>query len=730
MSPSEESGPSPSSSKKRVGLLGAGYIASYHAKALALLPSVQVVAVCDRSLPRALACASAFGIPHTYGSIREMLQAHALDAVHVLLPPERHFDAAVELLDARVNVFLEKPMCIDPAQAELLARKADSLGLRIGVGHNFLFAEPYERLRNDLRSGVLGRLDAVTITWNKHLGQLGAGPFDVWMFQKPENILLEIGPHSVGCMLDLVGRPATMQVRASQRTVLPTGNPFFRRWRMDAEVDGIAVDLRFSFGPGFTEHSVHVRGHLAAATVDFERNTYVLSRHSSSEIDFDRMQMSHAEARQAVFQTWGTVADYVLAKAKLSRKAGNPYGFGILKAASAFYDGLSTEPDRRISSAFGRDVVTVCRDIGLAGIASEPAAAGHAQATPAEARGSAAPSSVRATAPVLVLGATGFIGRELVRQYIAQGRPVRALVRGAGRLPADLRRSCLEIVEGDLGKPADVDRALAGVDCVCHLARANVKTWAEYQEQEIGMTELVAERSLVAGVKRFVYTGTIDSYYAGAAKERITEKTPLDPKIEGRNLYARAKAISEERLTRMHRERGLPLVIVRPGIVIGRGGSPFHWGVGMWRHGTVCQIWGEGHNKLPIVLVDDVARGIIAAGDVPAIEGESFNLVGDVALTANEYLDELDRAGRMKIQRYATPIRQFFAGDLFKWLVKVAVRFPERRRPTLRDWQSRTQLAQFDCTLAKSKLGWTPESDRGEVIRRGIDVPLTEVLGE
>ena len=42
-----------------------------------------------------------------------------------------------------------------------------------------------------------------------------------------------------------------------------------------------------------------------------------------------------------------------------------------------------------------------------------------------------------------------------------------------------------------------------------------------------------------------IYTGTIDSYYAGAKAGTITETTPLDPYIAWRNLYARAKAVSE-----------------------------------------------------------------------------------------------------------------------------------------------------------------------------------------
>jgi len=237
-----------------------------------------------------------------------------------------------------------------------------------------------------------------------------------------------------------------------------------------------------------------------------------------------------------------------------------------------------------------------------------------------------------------------------------------------------------------------------------------------------------ALEALEAGVKRFIYTGTIDSYYAGAHAGVITEATPLDPQIERRNLYARAKAASEGILMRMHRERGLPLVMVRPGIVIGRGGSPFHWGVGMWWNDAVCQIWGDGTSKLGLVLVEDVAAGLIAAMETPAIEGRSFNLVGEPMLTAQEYLDALDRAGGIKIQRHTTPIARFYLSDMLKWVVKVAVGHPERRLPSYRDWESRTGRAVFDCSAAKTVLGWKPVTDKDELVRRGIEEPLREFM--
>jgi nucleoside-diphosphate-sugar epimerase len=142
----------------------------------------------------------------------------------------------------------------------------------------------------------------------------------------------------------------------------------------------------------------------------------------------------------------------------------------------------------------------------------------------------------------------------------------------------------------------------------------------------------------------------------------------------------------------------------------------------------VCQIWGEGKNKLALVLVEDVAEGLIAAMETPGIEGRSFNLVGPPLLTATEYLDALDAAGGIRIQRHATPIARFYLLDMMKWAVKVAVRHPERRMPSYRDWESRTGRAVFDCSAARTVLGWKPVNDREELVRRGIREPFWEWL--
>lgn len=706
--------------RRRVALLGAGYIADWHAKCLRSVPGVELVAVCDQARSRAESLAARFGIAKSYGSLAVMLQAEKLDAVHILLPPDLHFEAAGTVMEAGVSVFLEKPMCESAERCDELVRIAAERRVHLGVGHNFLFSRPYEQLRRDVASGILGRIDQVTITWNRFLPQSTFGPFDIWMLRDPRNIMLETGSHLVAHMLDLVGEPDEIAVRAGNAITLPTARSFYRRWHVDAVKGAAAIALQFSFVPGFAEYNIHVRGSLAAATADIERNTYALERYRAADPDFENYSIVARRARYHKAQARWTLARYVLSKLGL-QKRGTPYGDSIARAMDAFYrepNGDEEELDERVSGPFGASVIRVCEQIGeRASIPVDPIAP---RAEPALAGAGLKPD-------ILVLGGAGFIGKELLRQLVAQGRSVRVLARNAAGLPGQLRAQ----VDCHTGNLLDRDallRAMEGVECVVHLARAHVKTWAEYQEYEIDATQRVGESALAAGVKRLIYAGTIDSYYAGKRGSTITEATPLDPRIERRNLYARAKAISEAALIKLYRERQLPLVIVRPGIVIGRGGSPFHWGVGMWWHDAVCQIWGQGNNKLPLVLVEDVACGLIAAIDAPDLEGRDFNLVAGPILSAQEYLDELDRAGGMRIQRYATPIAQFYLLDMLKWMVKVAVRHPERQMPSYRDWQSRTQQAHFDCAAAKTVLGWNPASEREELVRKGIEEPLREFL--
>ena len=179
---------------------------------------------------------------------------------------------------------LEKTMCADAGECEALLKLATRHERRVGVNHNFLFYPVYEQLRMDLRDGRLGRPDHLTITWNLELPSITGGPFDLWMLRDPANLMLEIGAHSVAHVLDLVGEPDDFTVEATNPIDLPGGRRVYRRWQVWAYCGRTAVELRFSFIPGFPERTVHLRGTLGIATADLHENTYVMRRHSRMSV--------------------------------------------------------------------------------------------------------------------------------------------------------------------------------------------------------------------------------------------------------------------------------------------------------------------------------------------------------------------------------------------------------------------------------------------------------------
>jgi nucleoside-diphosphate-sugar epimerase len=557
------------------------------------------------------------------------------------------------------------------------------------------------------------------VIWNKHLPLAKSGPFSAWMLRAPGNILLEVGAHSLAHVLDLAGELTDPRVRAFGNDVLPNGAVFHERWEITGQASSALIHLRFSFVSGYTEHVLRVRGTLASATVDFERNLFFLHHHRPLAMDFDRFASTASESAGALVQAARTLSDYARYKAKLGGD-GPPFQATISRSVRAFYASLGGELDERHAEPLARRVVALGeRLVSVAG-------ASNAEARPTRAIGNG--NGNGRFADVVVTGGGGFIGRALVKKLVLRGHKVRVVSRGGVNLPPGIDESEVEVAVGALGDRSFVARALSGARWVFHLARSHGTTWRDFESNDVGVTRELAARCLSRGVERFVYSSSIAIYYAGRRAGRITEDTPADRAVIAHQAYARAKLESELLLIEMFRRAALPVVIVRPGIVIGSGGDPRHWGVGMWPYPSVCEVWGDGDTKLPLVLVDDVAEAMIRCIETPGIEGQSFNLVGDPFFNAAEYLDELEKHAGVRLIRRHGPIWRFFAADSVKWMVKTLAGYPDRPLPSYRAWEGRTAAAFFDCSKAKRLLGWQPTSDRNALVEAGIRAPALEFV--
>jgi predicted dehydrogenase len=140
------------SPRVRVGLIGAGMIAqAAHLPNLAALTDrFEVVALADPSETVRTAVAARHHVSYGYADWREMIDRHGLDAVLICAPHAVHVEATLAALEAGLHVFVEKPLCIDPADADRIIAARERHRRVIQVGYMKRFDPAYERMADEL----------------------------------------------------------------------------------------------------------------------------------------------------------------------------------------------------------------------------------------------------------------------------------------------------------------------------------------------------------------------------------------------------------------------------------------------------------------------------------------------------------------------------------------------------------------------------------------------------
>jgi predicted dehydrogenase/nucleoside-diphosphate-sugar epimerase len=727
-SPKERPAAANVSGSLSVALVGAGFIAESHLAVLRQLGGVEVIGLCDPNSERAEALARKWNIGHVARNLAELIAARKPDVVHILVPPPLHFDVAREALTAGVHVFVEKPLALRSAEGKELIGLARRHGLTLGVNHNWLHNPLYQRLQRDLATYRLGAISHVVSTHNLPLRQFLVGEHDHWMFREPQNILFEQAVHPLSQICDLLGPVEQVQTTCSNEQRLRNGKLFPTRWQLALVCACGTAQVYLAFGRSFPESRVDVIGQDGAAHLDLLNNIYYLDRRTKYFDAIDRLLRCLRQGRRAAWCGIGGSVRYGLSTLRLTGR-NDPFYLGMRDSIQGFYQELRAGNIDNRSAAVGQLVIEglekACeppmqcsRGSGAEFACPTALLASRERKRPEEQSANVAHAPI--SGEIAVLGGAGFIGRRLVAALTDAGVPVRVMTRQPTQLemPGDSRPS---ICTGDIRNADDVRRAVQGCRAVIHLVSGAPATWPEFEKLFIDGTRHVAEACLEARIPQLLFVSSIAAYYLGRAHETITEQTPLDPRPHRRALYARAKIACERLLLDLHRTRGLPVTIFRPGVVVGVGGPLEHSGVGFWASGTDCVSWGCGiHRSLPFVLADDVASALVSALGKENLAGKSLNLVGDVRLSAAEYIDLLRAEGRRDFSLHRQSLVKSFVIDVVKWAVKAAARKPGNAFPSWRDLKTRSLAAPFDCTLAKDLLDWRPVADRAEFIERGI----------
>jgi nucleoside-diphosphate-sugar epimerase len=213
---------------------------------------------------------------------------------------------------------------------------------------------------------------------------------------------------------------------------------------------------------------------------------------------------------------------------------------------------------------------------------------------------------------IVVTGAAGFIGREVVACARARGHFVRAVIRGTPPTPLEWSDD-VETIFADLMNNDALAGALEGADVVVHLA-ARMSGDAESQQRDtVNATQALCEAIVAQStIPRIVLISSISVYAHDAVKENgiIDENSPLEATPEKRDGYCLSKLKQEQIARSFHARHAMPLTVLRPGAVYGKG-NVWNAHLGVKAGPVLVQFTRNG--QLPVIYLRNCAQAILKA---------------------------------------------------------------------------------------------------------------------
>jgi len=261
----------------------------------------------------------------------------------------------------------------------------------------------------------------------------------------------------------------------------------------------------------------------------------------------------------------------------------------------------------------------------------------------------------------LVTGATGFLGRQVIRALNEKDISVRAMVRDPAKADC-IKQYEPEIVVGDMLSRRDLDKAIKNVQYVVHTAACMDGDLTLCVDITARGTERILQACLKNNVKHFIHISSLSVYQVAGlpAKTFISENSELERKPSERGAYSYTKLAADYIAQKYIQVYKLPITILRPGLLIGYGGQSFFGNIGITLKNFYL-IFGKGQNILPLVSVKDVAFVIAGILDNQKVKGRVFNLVDPALINQNEYMKKYSETKNGTMWYLHVPLSILFA---------------------------------------------------------------------
>ncbi len=309
----------------------------------------------------------------------------------------------------------------------------------------------------------------------------------------------------------------------------------------------------------------------------------------------------------------------------------------------------------------------------------------------------------------LVTGATGFVGKNLVKKLKARGDEVRCLVRGESNTSL-LTQWSAELAQGDIKDRGSVLEAAKGMDQVYHCAASvgvGVVPRDEYYRVNVDGTRNVVSACEKAGVPTLVYVSTQSVTFDFTERTNATEENPSYPS-RYKDPYSESKALGEKEVLAAGRKGSLRTCAIRPTFVWGPFDNLMLPAVAKMARQNQLFLINGGRSEISPCHVENVCDIMMLAAGNEQLSGEAYLVTDDEDLTVGEFLTGMTKAaGLPKPSKSIHYSIAFTLGAIVEKLHEL----PFMKKPPS---MSRYGVAimgrnlTFSCEKAKKELGYRP----------------------
>ena len=312
----------------------------------------------------------------------------------------------------------------------------------------------------------------------------------------------------------------------------------------------------------------------------------------------------------------------------------------------------------------------------------------------------------------MVTGATGFLGSALVTELVKRQEAVSILARNEKKARQQFGDT-VTIIPGDITDAAQVQQAVDGVTTIYHFAgrlyHPSVPAELYYQTHVEGTRILLEACQGQAQLQRIVHVSTT-GVHGVTGETPAAEDTPFAPT----NPYEATKLEGEQLALKAYQEQGLPVTVVRPGLVYGEGDLHLLGFFVSIKKGLFRVIDG-GKALLHPVYIDDMLAAILSCTEHQAL-GRTYNIAGDRPVTIRELATAIAHAMDRELPVGSIPLwLANLASDIFAIIPGMKGEHAPLTRSRVKFL---TNSRIYDISRARAELGYTPRVELEDGMKR------------